>query len=198
MLTGTALGWQTLPGWPLLHAAVGYRPHYYPMLEWDLSLPPDTANIAGTQPGTSKSLLAVTLGQAANSPPLYTMTVLYGAVPHKIGINPKVAIGTPTISSAQQYVTVHHVLVGLYTFFQSPLPLAEFEAEPASVQQAIYRAFLRRIEQSDNPATQKLEGAKRIDLLLASGKTLFLGLSLTKESKNILTLQLDERPVGRP
>jgi hypothetical protein len=136
------------------------------------------------------------------------MTLLSDALPYKITINPGVAIGasspwTPqtvplpidgvATPSAQQHVTVHDVLVGLYTFLRIPLTPAEYAVMPPALQQVMSAAFHRRIGRIADPVKQKLEhdkGLKRIDHLLATGKTRFVGLGATKKGNDIWVLNL--------
>jgi hypothetical protein len=131
------------------------------------------------------------LEQPATSPALCSMTLVSNLLPYPITVHsglvaypPSPYFGTP-MGIPSGFVTVRDVLTALYIFLRRPMSVAEVAALYPFGQAAwLALAFQSRVLRITNDGERLLEhqkGVKRIDMLIAAGKTLFSGLTATKD-----------------
>jgi hypothetical protein len=185
-----------------VHGAVVYTPGAVPYLTWDVSYPPNTA--IPTNRIAQPAHFCAALGEAVTNPSLSEMILVSDFLPYRVSILPGVGNGstsspwTPAnvalpmpgspLPPVTQTVCVYDVLVGLYKNLRTPLTPQEYAALSPTRKAALSSAYHIRVNRIEDPIKREEErrkGLKRIDYLLAAGKTRFIGLGMTKKSNNL-------------
>jgi hypothetical protein len=192
-----------------IHGTIAYIPGGNPILSWDVACPPTMAVPVPGRGVPSPSHFRAALGEAATNPPLPGMTLVSDFLPYRVTIAPGVGNGatsspwTPATvplpipgmpaSPSTQTVCVYDILVGLYKCLRTPLTPAEFDALAPTLKASLSAAYHARVARVADPVKrdeERRKGLKRVDYLLAAGKTHFVGLGATKQNNRVWILNL--------
>jgi hypothetical protein len=158
-----------------------------PRWSWDASYPPDTIMAWGN--GLNFQSL---LGQAATTPSLSEMVLRCGDLnfPYDVYVLPnKESLTTPGVS-------VQDIFYSLYGNLRTPLAPKEYSILSSDSQKDLATAYHTRVNRIVDPTkreTERRKGLKRIDYLIAAGRTYFIGLVAT-ESKDIFIAHFAPEP----
>lgn len=191
-----------------VHGVLAFRPNTPSTVAYDVSEHPSTIALNPALRGSTFKLRTV-LSEPATNPPMPALTILSDLLPYPIPVHagavasaaspytpPTVPLpmpGSVAPARAPPCVTVADVLNAVYAFLRTPLMRAEFLALPPARQQSVSTAFAARVARVLDPrarAAEQQKGVKRIDLLIATGRTRFLGLSATKRAPHAWVLNL--------
>jgi hypothetical protein len=133
------------------------------------------------------------LGQAATTPSLSKIVLRCGDLdfPYDVSVLPsKESPPPPTIS-------VQDVLYSLYGNLRTPLAPKEYSILSSDSQKALATAYNTRVHRIVDPTrreTERRKGLKRIDHLIAAGRTYFIGLTATNESNDTFIAHFASKP----
>jgi hypothetical protein len=164
-----------------MHHVLAHLPGVKRTWTWDVSCPP-----VATPPHVYG-----TFSEPATNPPLSKVVLTCADLPYDVTVLP--AMGDP--SSATATVSVRDILFGIYKNLRMPLTHREYGLLSLDHQHALATAYRNRVNRIAGPTAREEEGSrglKRIDYLIASGRTRFLGIVATDQVIDILncTLQL--------
>jgi hypothetical protein len=190
-----------------LHTALAYGHGGVLPLVYDVVYPPQAM---APNPATdmTPARLRMLLGEPATHPPTPQMTLLCDALPFPIVVRPGTVasadsaygshiVPLPAVNAygapahAAQFVTVHNVLVAVYAALRVALTPEEYAALAPAQQAALGAAMHRRVGAVADAAARERErrkGLKRIDFLIAAGRTRFAGLGATKHGNDVWVL----------
>jgi hypothetical protein len=181
-----------------IHSVLGYRPGSTLPILYDVVHPPTSMGFNMTYTPDQASRV---LAEPATNPPAASMTLASDLLPYVIHVQPgaAAAAGAPVPSPLPSpgtspsrahfivpgtYVSVQDVLATVYAFLRTPLTQAEFAKLPPAQQATVAAAFNARCANAPDTSSREQErhkGVKRIDMLIAAGRTRFAGLGATRQ-----------------
>jgi hypothetical protein len=132
------------------------------------------------------------LGQAATTPSLSKIVLRCGDLdfPYDVSVVPSKESPPTSTVSAQD------VLYSIYGNLRTPLTPKEYSILSSDSQKALATAYNSRVERIVHPTkrgAERRKGLKRIDHLIAAGRTYFIGLTAT-ESNDIFIAHFVPKP----
>jgi hypothetical protein len=194
-----------------IHQLLHYFPNKAPSLIYDVTEHPLTARLA--QGG--RGALRMNLAEPATQPPMERMVIVCKLLPYAIRVRPGAAIdaASPVTSSLvslppavvrsasrsrpegrrSPYVTVVDILIALHEHLSHSIDITELMNMPLSQQATIMASCTARRRSSSNAfvcGASCNDGPRRADILVAAGRTQFLGLGATKGNGEVWMLNL--------
>lgn len=182
------------------------RPDGRMPIAWSVHDHPSRATLA---PGARRSLNAL-LSKPATQPPTQHLMLVSELLPFPIQVNLGAAAGAaapraPRVRALslpdedevdaraprEPYVAVEDVLAAIYMALQIPLSGTEINGLTTERRRGLLAAFDSRLETIHDARHHQFElvtGPRWVDLVAASGRTRFLGLSATKRGPNVLSV----------
>jgi hypothetical protein len=172
-----------------MHRILAYVPGVERTWTWDVSYPPTTSMPAKWAAPTPAHVHG-TLGEAATNPSLPKVVLTCADLPYDVTVLPSME-GVP--SSATPAVSVRDLIFTLYKNLRTPLTHQEYGLLSPDRQLALATAYNARINRIADPIKREEEGSKglkRIDYLIASGRTHFVGVVVTRKVTDTFTVNL--------
>jgi hypothetical protein len=182
---------------------LSFRPDARMPLVWSVNEHPSRAKLA---PKVPRSLRAI-LSSPATQPPVQHLELTSELLPFRIQVNLGAAAGAMApnaprlrpvalpdeeedgaLAPRASYIAVEDVLAALYTALQAPLTGVERNGLTTERRRAMFNAFDGRLEVISDTFQHQLElteGPRWVDLVAASGRTCFLGLTPTKRPNTL-------------
>jgi hypothetical protein len=172
-----------------MHHILAYLPGVEQKWTWDVSCSP-TTGIPARWAAPTPAHIHGTLGEAATNPSLPRIVLTCADLPYDVTVLPSME-GVP--SSATPAVSVRDLIFALYKNLRMPLTHQEYGLLSSDRQRALATAYNTRLDRIADPTDRREEGSKglkRIDYLIASGRTRFVGIVVTRKVTDIFTVNL--------
>lgn len=181
-----------LPHTTQLHAALAFNQPRGAALDWNLASPPSTAALdALMRPNVS---LDSVLTEPATNPPLPMLKIVLRPWPYTATVIAWSAVPGKPVPVEGIYVTVGDVIDTLYSMLRLPISRTEFASLSNTQRYAVARAYtegVSHVQDARMRCKERSLGVKRIDTLIASGCTQFVGLKATLKGPGVWALVLN-------